>query len=220
MSWFSNLKQKVVDWWTDTFYKGGTGKDYVSEAVNKINNMVDKGKIEPSPFYSGTSAQEVSAQGVSEDTKQGDSEYDGLKISDSFGDTIREWQKEAAERQMAYQTQSAERAMEFSAQEAEKNRQWQERMSSTAFQRASDDLQKAGINPILAFSGGFGGASTPSGSSAQGVAQSGSQSQVSELNSGLEALSVYLDALSSAGDVIASLFRSNKITKTFNYFKK
>lgn len=76
-----------------------------------------------------------------------------------------------AEKQMNFQYQSAQDAMRFSAEEAEKNRQFQLMMSNTAYQRAMADMKAAGLNPILAAQNG--GASTPSGSSANGVAMSG-----------------------------------------------
>lgn len=47
------------------------------------------------------------------------------------------------------------------------NRQFQERMSNTAYQRGRADMEKAGINPLL-MAGGGNTASTPSGSSGGG----------------------------------------------------
>ena len=147
------------------------------------------------------------------------SSYDGLNISDAFGDELRDLQQQSAQEQMAFQTASAERAMEFSAQEAQKNRDWQERMSNTAYRRAVEDMKAAGLNPILAAGGSSMASSTPSGASAAGIAQSGSQAQVSEYNSGLAALEVYLDAivsvLGSAGSLVgrlgfASIYKGGK----------
>jgi len=63
---------------------------------------------------------------------------------------------------------SARETSEFNAKEAKINRKFQKNMSNTAHQRQVKDLRAAGLNPIL--SAKYGGASSPTGNAASGVA--------------------------------------------------
>ena len=117
----------------------------------------------------------------------------GGVISDTLNwfnqERVNEFNAEQAELDRAFQSEEAEKMRSFNSAEALKNREFQERMSNTQYQRAVQDLQKAGINPILAYQSSA--SSVPSGSTASSSAPSGSTAQgyATRLGQASEALS-------------------------------
>lgn len=79
-------------------------------------------------------------------------------------------------------TNAEKAANQFTADEAQKQRDWEQYMSDTAYQRQVKDMQAAGVNPAMAMNSAN-GASTPSGASASSVSPSSAGFSFSDLMS-------------------------------------
>lgn len=84
----------------------------------------------------------------------------------------RDWAEGQTAAVNAYNSLEAEKYRDWSSAENEKNRQYQTEMSNSAYQRAVDDMRRAGLNPYAVY-GGASAASSPAGSSGGGSASSG-----------------------------------------------
>lgn len=115
---------------------------------------------------SGASASDVTAgtQNI------GASDWDNQYFNSQQAKIYRDWSAKEAAKQRSY-----------NSVEAQKSRDWTERMANSAYQRARDDMIKAGLNPYLAY--GQGGAATPSAAQASASIASGASASYSGVNS-------------------------------------
>lgn len=98
----------------------------------------------------------------------------------------------------AFNAQQAQVAREFESSEAQKSRDWSERMSNTAYQRAAADMKAAGINPA-AMLGGASSAGTPTASTAHGSAARSSGSSSFRSGDGFDSIARLAGVLISSG---------------------
>lgn len=128
--------------------------------------------------------------------------------------------------QAAYNANSAanaawEKAAAYNAEQAEINRQWQERMANTVYQRTVKDMIKAGINPVLAANMGLGTAGATSGATAQmgnpmsymantyADSESASQSHGSSWSESISGIAYLADALKGLANGMSSAMNIN-----------
>lgn len=81
----------------------------------------------------------------------------------------RQFSAQQTQNAMDFNSSQAALGRDFNSEEAVKQRDWLQSMSSTAYQRARQDMTAAGLNPILAAGSP---ASTPGGASASGPSAS------------------------------------------------
>lgn len=173
--------------------------DKVGSAVSSVGYKVARGVVDANRFVQNNIVDPF----VGWVSGQSDRDYNAEQA-----ELDRAFQAAQADLSWQRNVTSAREAMDFESREAQKNRDWQEKMDNTRYSRAMADLLEAGVNPLMAVTGGL-SASTPSGSSArsstaQALPASGSSARSSSSGNAASILGILANtaiALMSKGKV-------------------
>lgn len=111
-----------------------------------------------------------------------------------------------------------QQAEQFNMQMVQQQENFQERMSNSAYQRASADMQKAGLNPMMMFGSGS-AASTPAGASTS-ITPATKTSPLAGLQSAVQSAVQSSSALRTANATIDNLAAENAKIKAQTELEK
>lgn len=172
---FANLATKAVGGITSGLVSGLSSAAKYAGAGQRANS-VSAAAQQAAANFNQTSANNANA--INNETLASQYGFNSgqAQLANQFSQES--WQQAAA-----WNEEMFEKQMKFNAEQAQINRDWQERMENTKYQRAIKDMKSAGLNPVLAATGGGisvgsggGGAasvSSPSMSAMQGQSASG-----------------------------------------------
>lgn len=159
----------------------------------------------------------------------GNLDFDRSLALSAYANEFSRSEREAAQAFNAYQAEldrnfqasEATKAYNRSKAEAQLQRDYEERLSNTAYQRAVDDMKKAGINPYAMYGHGT-AASTPSGAAGNAYAASGSRASSAGFGRGTVGVfqgrqSAFISGAMNALAMVASAYLKMPAPITKNY---